>query len=75
MSSCTSSALVQVFHNLVVKSKLRAFDSEYLQMAYDTVTGKIVHFVMTKGWKELLLRIKDCRSPVNNNQYSSDIYR
>lgn len=36
-----------------------ACESEYLMMVYRTVTEKLVHFVLTKGWKEFHLRIKD----------------
>lgn len=60
--SCTSLSLLHVFYNLVKKSGLKACESEYLNMVYQSVVEKLVHFVMTKGWSELLLRIKESRS-------------
>lgn len=63
MSSCTSLSLLQMFNNLVVKCQLTFQHSEYLQEVYGKVTEKIIHFVLTRGWKELHARIKDCRLP------------
>ena len=49
--------------------------SDYLEMVYRNIIQKLVHFVLTKGWKEMLLRIKDCYCEDNETSYAADIYR
>jgi hypothetical protein len=59
LTSCTSLSLVHSFYELVTKSQMQVSESDYLDMVYRTVTEKLVHFILTKGWKEILVRIKD----------------
>lgn len=75
LTGCTSLSLVHSFYNLVLQSQMQVSESDYLDMVYRTVTEKLVHFVLTKGWKEMLVRIKDSYLPENNNSYAADIYR
>lgn len=73
--SCSSLSLVHAFYNLAVKSKLKWEENDFLNRIYQKLTQKLVHFVLTKGWKELLHRIKESRTQSNDTLFSSDIYR
>ena len=73
--NCCSLSLLHIFYNLVVKVKNQPTESELLTTIYQRVTSKLVHFVLTKGWKETLFRIKESRIASNNKTFSADIYR
>ncbi len=75
VTSCSSVALVQSFYNLVVKSRLRVEVSEGVGELYERVGQKLVHFVMTKGWKELLIHAEGARVKEYDLRFEGDIYR
>ena len=57
MMTASSQALMQMFYNLVVKSQITNPDSLLLDTVYKNITNKLVHFVMTKGWNEFMMRV------------------
>ena len=75
MMTASSQALMQMFYNLVVKSQITNPDSLLLDTVYKNITNKLVHFVMTKGWNEFMVRVKDSRSQQNDSIFTNDIYR
>jgi hypothetical protein len=75
VASCSSHALVQGFYNLVGKTRVKVGDLGCVEEVYERLTQKLVHFVMTKGWRELILRIWDSRLPENDRVFTGDIYR
>ncbi len=75
MEGCSSVSLVQVFYNFVLKSGIKMEESAEINEKYIKVTEKLVHFVLTKGWSQFLLRIKNSRLPASDIDFSPDIYR
>lgn len=66
MCICNSLSLIQIFYQFVLKNKLHFEDSANIIACYDTITEKLTHFIMTKGMKEFLIRVKDSRIKKND---------
>jgi hypothetical protein len=74
-TTCTSLSLLQALHTLVTKLSIAPIKSDYLQQVYSKVIEKLTHFVLTKGWAELLARVKETRLPGDEEPFLHDIYR
>lgn len=61
MCTCNSLSLIQIFYLFVLNNKLDFQDSTFIISCYDNITEKLIHFIMTRGMKEFLIRIKDSR--------------
>lgn len=61
MCTCNSLSLVQIFYHFVLNNKLDFQDSTFIINCYDHITEKLIHFIMARGMKEFLIRVKDSR--------------
>jgi hypothetical protein len=59
ISICNSLSLVAAFEEFSRQKKTRLEKSPQVELMFEATTEKLIHFIMTKGMQEFVLRVAD----------------
>jgi hypothetical protein len=61
LHTCNSQALLHVFYSMVLKCPIQLADPSTLNPLFEQLMQRLIYFVMTKGWREFLVRVEGSR--------------